>query len=263
MNRETLTDATEYIDANAINEYVQLKSCLSCKERSARIIWSKKLIAAVICVALIVPIITVVLILNLSDKVIPGGIFGQNPGIENYAFKLGETCSSTTSQYPDSEITVNDVVITNIIGENHGYYIVFYADIKTENYSIVTEDITQHGNSDTLRVSFSMLKWWEDPRANDSFSLFEKELSQSLSEAQLIIDDRPGEMNGKIALVFSIDELSFGMIKSKTGESAYQNLTGKYAGVQYCLETNISWYKHVDAHFVFYTTDASYVESIS
>ena len=83
-------------------------------------------------------------------------------------------------------------------------------------------------------------------------------MSLEVSEITLIIDETNGEMNGKVAFVFSIDDENFYLIKSQSSQTSYENNIGD----QITLEPGIYWCGG-KASFVFKTAEVQYVQNIN
>lgn len=162
-------------------------------------------------------------------------------------FELGEICEETSVDGSYHSIVFNNVYLTDEINGNKGQYVVFAGNINTTDFSFDT------GREFGLDLSYigktEVHKYFDDR--------FEAELSEALSEIDLLIDGENGAMQGAFCLVFSIDDTSYDLIKEGLNKTKPTDI--RFGQMHLGISAN--WCNH--ATFRFYVVDVQSIESIN
>lgn len=164
-----------------------------------------------------------------------------------FRYKYGETCQSEWYDKEYSSIRFTDALLTDNLKGQSGQYIVFFADIQTKSHVFSSKDIC---------LGFNMIK--SPYYLFKNKTIFEKDLSLEISDTTLVIDKINGEMNGRIAFVFSIDSENYQLIKTQSLQTSFKNNVGG----QIILHLGIYWCGG-KSEFVFKTSEVQYVEKIN
>lgn len=247
MNNYLVVDAITEMDTDIIAEYLEMKKDLLSnfkKKRILKINW-KGWATLVACFILIVS--SVLLIMKTNNTDTPGGV--QNPD-KLYNFGIGDICNNDDWNGTPHSVVFNKVYVTNSIGENSGNYIVFIGEINTSAFSFPTVDARSFG------LDLRMIK--EPEYITQNKAVFEENISDQLSEVDLLFNGEEGEMSGAFCLVFSIDEQNFNLIKEKSLQTSYEDSSL----AQITLEIGVYWSGGASL-FEFNTTDTQYIDKLN
>lgn len=246
MNSYVIVDAITKMDDDIIAEYFSTKKAMLSKRKRAngfKTNWKGLAVLAACFILMISSAVTILVMQYVSES----GV--QTPD-KRYNFGLGEVCENDNWNGTQHSIVFNEVFITNNITESKGYYIVFVGDICTSSFSFPTDDIRSFG------LDFRIIK--EPDYIKQNKAVLEKDISEQLSDVDLLFNGEKGQMEGAFRLVFSIDEQNFNLIKEKSPQTSYEN----NVGIQITFEPGIYWCGG-NASFVFKTSEVRYVEKIN
>lgn len=246
MNNYLIVDAITNIDIDIVEEYLAMKKeILSAHKKSNKnkINW-KGWATLAACFVLMLSSVLIVFIMNKTNN----GSGVQTPD-KGYSFGIGEVCENKNWNGSYHSIVFNNVYLTEEIDGQKGYYLVFGGNINTQSFYFRTND------SD-FGLDLRMIK--EPDYITQSQVGFEPELSNKISEVDLLLNGESGEMNGRFCLVFSIDEQNFELIKNKTPQTSFEN----DSGAQIILEVGVYWSGSF-TQFDFSTADVQYVGKIN
>lgn len=251
MKRTLLFDVITEMDEDLIAEYIESRyELLSTVQKRKFIPMNPKGLAA-LAVALV--LIVSSLFLAMHSKMLQTAI-GKPLPCGRY-FRLGEACENEEWGGARHAIIFNEVYVTNSICGFRGNYIVFVGEIETKHFSFLTDTV------DSLRLRLLMLE--ESQFAEQNITVFEKDLSQRLSNEKLVFDRDEGEMSGLFCLVFSIGDENFNLIRSKSPQTAYgKPASGASFYPQISLKIRANWSDGF-AFFLFGTAEVEYVEEIN
>lgn len=219
MNKYLVADAISFLDAEMLAEHLKKKEKAKKKKNIFRTVY--KSIGGVAACLLLVFMSIFAFHFFKDDK--PPVTTPDNV----YSFLIGEECKSTVGGV-DYYVVIDSAVLTREIdGEkkNSGGYLILGGKIDTTDFALLTEEI---------ELEINIAKITDDRRQT---IVFEKELSDTLSDVDLLFDEEVGAMNGDFCLVFSIDETDCLLIESKTTQTSFEN----DQGVQIRLNSNIFW----------------------
>ena len=218
MNNYLFIDAVSYLDTDLLAKHLEKKDKLRNKLKSKRKLNILRWSAVAACLMLLfVCLAVIVMVQSDLPKTSPD---------EVHSFLLTETCEGTNNGQFYS-VMFDNVYLTreiNGLSENSGGYLVFSGNIKTKDFSFLTDSIELEINIDKIT-------------SNNTKITFLKELSKQISQVDLLFDEQEGDMDGKFCLVFLIDEKSYSFIENKTEQTSFEN----NQGVQIRLHSNIFW----------------------
>ncbi len=236
MTKEVLTDALTGLDDDILKDYFKIK-CIDKDSKRIKPMWMSA--ATVAAVVLILSLIMLIKGPAKDDVILYPG---ERPD-KLYSYSINEICEGSEWNNTYHSMMFDSVYISDDLSEKAGKFIVFSGEINTEFFSFETAGENNH----PLQLVIDIEREGELAKCYEA----DLELSESLSEVDLLFDGEDGIMKGRISLAFEISQKDFDLIKSRSEKRHYPN-----AKWQMELWTNIVW----PGGFSFFTFDTSDVK---